>query len=64
MELSTDIKLEILDINLVALVKSDKRSGIIVIDEATYKLWIDYLIGEERYEDCKILSDNKSKFII
>lgn len=64
MELSTDIKLEILDINLVALVKSDKRSGIIVIDEATYKLWIDYLIDEERYEDCKILSDNKSKFII
>lgn len=64
MELSIDIKLEILDINLVALVKSDKRSGIIVIDEATYKLWIDYLIDEERYEDCKILSDNKSKFII
>lgn len=64
MELSIDIKLEILDINLVALVKSDKRSGIIVIDEATYKLWIDYLIDEERYEDCKILSDNKSKFTI
>lgn len=62
MKLSKEIKLEILRINLEALQNVDKRSGIILVDEKTYHLWLEYLISEERYEDCKLLKDNKQFF--
>lgn len=63
MELSDEIKIEILRINLTALSDIDKRSGLIKIDENIYNLWIDYLISEERYEDCKLLKDNMNLFV-
>ena len=64
MELSDDIKLEILKIKLTALNEEDKSSGLIKIDEKTYNLWVEYLISEERYEDCKLLKDNMNYFVI
>lgn len=63
MEILYDTKIEILNINLAALSDDDRRHGLIIIDENTYNIWINYLVKEERYEECKILKDNKQLFV-
>lgn len=58
MILPIDTKLQVLYINLELLVNG-VTEGLIEMDPETYDMMMDYMKGEERYEDMCLWRDNR-----
>jgi hypothetical protein len=60
--LPIDTKLQVLYINL-ELLENGVTEGLIEMDPETYDMMMDYMEGEERYEDMCLFRDNY-KFLV
>ena len=63
MELSTNNKLDIMEINLDCLKNKELESDCILISEEEYKWMRGRLLKLERYEDCRVMADKKDLFV-
>lgn len=61
MKLTTNDKFRVLEINLEVLKTTEKE--IIVITDEFHQQCINYLQQEERWDDCILFRDNKSKLL-
>jgi len=62
MKLSRTVKEDIMGIVLFSL-DNNQPDSIIKVDNETYKDFMGYLLEDERYEDCKTLTDNQKLFV-
>jgi hypothetical protein len=62
MKINKETKISIIECNIESIKMGDK-DGLITIDNETFNMGLDYLLEQERYEDCCILRDNKDMFI-
>jgi len=63
MEISTDNKLEILQMNLDSLKSKDKINAFIIVDFETTEEWLNHLEILERFEDCSLIKKYRKHFI-
>lgn len=63
MKIKEETKIEIIETNIEGL-KMGEEEALIIIDDKTFDLGMDYLLEHERYEDCCIMRDNKDNFVM
>lgn len=63
MKIKEETKIEIIEMNIESL-KMKEEDALITIDPLTFNFGMNYLLDNERYEDCCILRDNKDNFVI